>query len=59
MKQIHSYYLAKILMMLQIPSFKNCDLDRTVTIGHESALASVKMGRYSYANAYVRIYYRC
>ena len=55
MRQVHSYYLAKILMMLRIPSFKDCDLDRTVTIGHESSLTKVKMGRFSYANAYVRI----
>lgn len=55
MRQVHSYYLAKILMMLRIPSFKDCDLDKTVTIGHESSLTKVKMGRFSYANAYVRI----
>ena len=55
MGQFHSYYLAKILMTLRISSFKNCELDKTVTIGHESALTKVKMGRYSYANAYARI----
>ena len=42
-------------MTLRIPSFNHCELDKTVTIGHESALTKVKMGRYSYANAYVRI----
>lgn len=42
-------------MTLRIPSFNQCDLDKTVTVGHESALTKVKMGRYSYANAYVRI----
>ncbi len=55
MGQFHSYYLAKILMTLRISLFKNCELDKTVTVGHESALTKVKMGRYSYANAYVRI----
>lgn len=55
MGQFHSYYLAKILMTFRIPSFKQCELDKTVTIGHESALTKVKMGRYSYTNAYVRI----
>jgi len=50
-----SYYLAKILHKLHIPSFNNCDIDSTARVASGSALAKVKMGRYSYAGSYTHI----
>lgn len=49
------YYLAKILHKLHIPSFNNCDIDSTARVASGSALAKVKMGRYSYAGSYTHI----
>ena len=45
---IKSYYLAKIIRKMGIPSFKNCEIDKTAKVDYGSALAKVKMGRYSY-----------
>ncbi len=55
MRQFHSYYLAKILMVLRIPSFKECEIDATSQIGYDSSLSYVKIGRYSYTAARNRI----
>lgn len=45
---IKSKYIAKLLAKSRIPSFDNCEIDRTCNISYECALAKVKMGRYSY-----------
>lgn len=45
---IKSKYIAKILAKMRIPSFDNCEIDKTCNISYESALAKVKMDRYSY-----------
>lgn len=50
-----SYYLAKILHKLHIPSFNDCNIDPTARVASGSALAKVKMGRYSYAGSYTHI----
>lgn len=48
---IKSYYLAKILFKLRIPSFDRCEIDKTANVSAGSVLAKVKMGRYSYIGA--------
>lgn len=45
---IKSKYIAKILAKMRIPSFDNCEIDKTCNISYECALAKVKLGRYSY-----------
>lgn len=50
-----SYYLAKILHKLHIPSFNKCEIDPTARVASGSALAKVKMGRYSYVGSYTHI----
>ena len=45
---IKTYYLAKILHHLHIPSFKSCALDKTARVASGAALTKVKLGRYSY-----------
>lgn len=45
---LKTYYLAKIIHKLYIPSFNKCDIDKTAKVSSGSALAKVKMGRYSY-----------
>lgn len=46
-----SYYLAKILFKLRIPSFNKCHLDKTANVDAGCVLAKTTMGRYSYAGA--------
>ena len=48
---IKSYYLAKILFKMRIPSFYRCEIDKTANVNAGSVLARVKMGRYSYTGA--------
>lgn len=52
---IKTYYLAKILFKSRLPSFKNCEIDKTAKINAGSALTRVKMGRYSYVAAATNI----
>ena len=48
---IKSYYLAKILFKMRIPSFDHCDIDKTCNISAGSVLARIKMDKYSYTGA--------
>lgn len=50
-KVIKSYYLAKILFKMRIPSFNHCDIDSTAKVSAGSVFSNVKMGRYSYVGA--------
>lgn len=50
-----TYYLAKILHKLHIPSFNNCEIDPTARVASGCALARVEMGRYSYTGSYTHI----
>ena len=45
---IKTYYLAKILSKLNIPSFRDCDIDRTAKVDRGCTLTRVKLGRCSY-----------
>ena len=49
--RFRSYYLAKILFKLRIPSFNRCEIDKTANVSAGSVLARVKMGKYSYTGA--------
>lgn len=42
------YIISKIIVYLQIPSVKNCEMDKTSKIGQKSSVLNVKIGRYSY-----------
>lgn len=42
------YLLSKIILYLQIPSVKNCQLDTTSKVGQKSNVLNVKVGKYSY-----------
>ncbi len=46
-----SYYVAKILHKMQIPSFHHCRIDKTARLSSGCALARVEMGRYTYAGS--------
>ena len=48
---IKSYYLAKLLFKLRLPSFNHCEIDKTAKVSSGSVLARVRMGRYSYIGA--------
>lgn len=52
---IKTYYLARILRKLHIPSFNHCEIDRTAKVASGAALTKVKMGRYSYVGSYTHI----
>lgn len=52
---IKTYFLAKILHKLQLPSFNCCDIDKTARVSSGCALAKVKMGRYTYTGSYTHI----
>ena len=52
---IKTYYLARILRRLHIPSFNRCEIDRTAKVASGAALTKVKMGRYSYVGSYTHI----
>lgn len=52
---IKTYYLARILRRLHIPSFNHCEIDRTAKVASGAALTKVKMGRYSYVGSYTHI----
>ena len=52
---IKTYYLARILRKLHIPSFNRCQIDRTAKVANGAALTKVKMGRYSYVGSYTHI----
>ena len=45
---VKTYYLAKILAKLNIPSFRDCEIDKTAKADRGCALTRVKMGRCSY-----------
>jgi len=45
------YYLSKLIYHLQIPSTKNCTIDRTAVICPRTNLINVAVGRYSYVGA--------
>ena len=45
---IQTYYLAKLLSKLNIPSFRDCDIDRTAKVDRGCTLTRVKLGRCSY-----------
>ena len=42
------YLLSIIILYLQIPSVKNCQLDTTSKVGQKSNVLNVKVGKYSY-----------
>lgn len=44
-----TFYLAKIIHKLHIPSFKNCEIHKTSQLCSGCVLANVVMGKYSYA----------
>lgn len=48
---IKTYYLAKLLFKLRLPSFDHCEIDKTSNVNAGSVFAKVKMGRYSYVGA--------
>ena len=48
---LKSKYLAKLLNKMRIPSFDRCEIDRTCRVSNLSALAKVRMGKYSYVGA--------
>lgn len=48
---LKTYYLAKILFKMRLPSFDHCSIDKTANVSAGSVFAKVKMGRYSYAGA--------
>lgn len=50
-----SYYLAKLLHKIQIPSFNQCVLDPTARVDAGCALTKVEMGKYSYVGAGTQI----
>ena len=50
-----SYFLAKFIKKMHIPSFDNCNIDSTAKAASGSSLARVTMGRYSYVGCYTRI----
>ena len=52
---IKTYYLARVLSKLHIPSFKHCQIDRSSKVASGSSLTKVKMGRYSYVGHYTHI----
>ena len=52
---IKTYYLARILRKLQIPSFNRCRIDHTARVASGSALTKVCMGRYSYVGSNTHI----
>ena len=45
---IQTYYLAKILSKLNIPSFRDCEIDRAAKVDRGCTLTRVKLGRCSY-----------
>ena len=47
---VKHYILARLIPNLSIPSFKNCDMDKTAFADSRCIFNGVKMGRYSYAN---------
>lgn len=47
---VKHYILARLISKLSIPSFKNCDMDKTAFADSRCIFNGVKMGRYSYAN---------
>ena len=47
---VKQYILARLISKLSIPSFKNCDMDKTAFADSRCIFNGVKMGRYSYAN---------
>lgn len=52
---IKTYYLARILRRLHIPSFRHCHIDKTAKVASGAALTKVSMGRYSYVGSYTHI----
>ena len=52
---IKTYYIAKIIHKLHIPSFNHCNIDKTAKISTGSALAYVEMGKYSYTGGNTHI----
>lgn len=52
---VKTYYLARILRRTFIPSFKQCQIDKTAKVASGSALTKVKMDRYSYVGSYTHI----
>lgn len=48
---IKTYYLAKVLFKMRLPSFNHCEIDKTANVSAGSVFSKVKMGRYSYAGA--------
>lgn len=50
-----TFYLAKIIHKLHIPSFKNCTIHKTSRLCSGCSLTNVVMGRYSYAGDNTRI----
>ena len=48
---IKTYYLAKILFKLRIPSFDKCKIDKTSNVSYDSVIVRTQMGRYSYIGA--------
>lgn len=42
------YYLSKAILYIQIPSVRNCMLDKTSKIGQRSNVLNTEVGRYSY-----------
>ena len=52
---IKTYFLARILRRIHIPSFNRCQLDKSAKVSSGAALTRVKMGRYSYVGSYTHI----
>ena len=50
-----TYYFAKILKKIHIPSFRHCVIDSTAKVASGSELAYVTLGRYSYVGNYTHI----
>ena len=48
---LKTYYLAKIISKLRIPSFNCCEIDRTAKVSRGSVLVKITMGKYSYIGA--------
>lgn len=42
------FYIAKLISKLQLPSLRNCDIDKTSKVYEKAALTNVKIGRHSY-----------
>lgn len=52
---LKTYYLAKLLFKMRIPSFNRCTIDNTAKVNAGSVLAMATLGRYTYvgANTYI------